>query len=347
MILPFVESAAEVLNARVTGTLALAETRSPAAMVNVTEVADDTGESMTPAQPAGRSLPQVRGSEDQPRDETGKWTSGGGSSGGGDSGNGAGDAGGEAGSGGSGVSGQPSISKPIVATNSKDASAAIASDVSSYIEARRAAGHDMSDAPSEEKIKENWEKVFRSRKDNVGDKAAFTDLDAGRKQAVTQAAESLSGNERFSEFSQEHGQPVVVFRRAEKGNTAMAEFRGAIHVYDKEDAGYGKQFPVYRDFEPGAYSAGDYGGYESLIRHEYGHKLYGTLTHDQQKQWRSEYAKLDKAMVAKELTQYATTNHEECFCEVFAAATDKTAKLPPWAADLHLVQRNWLLGKNK
>ena len=35
MIFPFVESAAEVLNTRVTVTLALAATRSPAAMVNV------------------------------------------------------------------------------------------------------------------------------------------------------------------------------------------------------------------------------------------------------------------------------------------------------------------------
>ena len=39
-MLPFVESAAEVLNARVTATLALAATRSPAAMRNVTAVAD-------------------------------------------------------------------------------------------------------------------------------------------------------------------------------------------------------------------------------------------------------------------------------------------------------------------
>jgi hypothetical protein len=38
VILPFVESAAEVLNSRVTGTLVLAATRSPGAMVNVTAV---------------------------------------------------------------------------------------------------------------------------------------------------------------------------------------------------------------------------------------------------------------------------------------------------------------------
>ena len=38
VILPFVKSAAEVLNTRVTGTLALAATRSPGAMVNVTAV---------------------------------------------------------------------------------------------------------------------------------------------------------------------------------------------------------------------------------------------------------------------------------------------------------------------
>ena len=38
MIFPLVESAAEVLNTRVTATLALAATRSPAAMVNVTAV---------------------------------------------------------------------------------------------------------------------------------------------------------------------------------------------------------------------------------------------------------------------------------------------------------------------
>ena len=52
--------------------------------------ASETNQSgtMTTDQPSGRSLPQVRFSEDQPRDETGKWTSGGGSSGGGDSGGG-------------------------------------------------------------------------------------------------------------------------------------------------------------------------------------------------------------------------------------------------------------------
>jgi len=38
VILPFVESAAEVLNTRVTVTLALAATRSPAAMLNVAAV---------------------------------------------------------------------------------------------------------------------------------------------------------------------------------------------------------------------------------------------------------------------------------------------------------------------
>ena len=38
VIVPFVESAAEVLNARVTRTLGLAATRSPAAIVNVAAV---------------------------------------------------------------------------------------------------------------------------------------------------------------------------------------------------------------------------------------------------------------------------------------------------------------------
>jgi len=247
------------------------------------------------------------------------------------------------GKGGGANSGSGRRQSPRAVSSSKDASAEIAAEVSSWVKAREAAGYDMSNAPSQEQIAKNWEKTFRSKKLNEGDKAAFTDLDQGRKKSVEDAVAGLSDNAAFSEFAEEHGHPLVIFRRAEKGNTAMAEYRGAIHVYDKEDAGYGKAFPVSGPFVPGAYSAGEYGGYQSLVRHEYGHKLFSDMSRDQQREWQQEYLKIDKDKASRELTRYSTTNAEEMFCEVFAAATEPNTTLPQWAGDLHRKQRQWLL----
>jgi hypothetical protein len=247
------------------------------------------------------------------------------------------------GGGGGANSGSGKRQSPKAVSSSKDASVAIADEVKSWVMAREAAGYDMSNAPSQEEIAKNWEKTFRSKKLNEGDKAAFTDLDQGRKKSVEDAVAGLSDNAAFSEFAEEHGHPLVIFRRAEKGNSAMAEYRGAIHVYDKKDAGYGKAFPVSGPFVPGAYSAGEYGGYQSLVRHEYGHQLFSTLSRDQQREWQQEYLKIDKEKASRELTRYSTTNAEEMFCEVFAAATEPDAALPQWAGDLHRKQRQWLL----
>lgn len=260
---------------------------------------------------------------------------------------GKGEGGGGGGSpGGSGGSGKRRAA-PRLAAARDVASKEITSEVQSWIDARAAAGYDMSGAPSAEAIEENWNKAFRSRKQNEGDKPAFSDLNPQRKSQVESAVEGLASNKSFAEFAEEHGYPLVIFRRAEKGNSAAAEFRGAIHVYDKGGGigGIDNSWPKSSAFEAGVHSAGDYGGYEAIIRHEYGHQLYSALPRTVQSEWQREYLKIDKASAAKELTRYSTENPEEMFCEVFAAATDPVAsgKLPQWARELHQKQREWLL----
>jgi hypothetical protein len=185
-------------------------------------------------------------------------------------------------------------------------------------------------------------KVFRGRKGNEGDKSAFADLNSELADTIAGAMRDNAGNSKYQQFVTEHGEAPVIFRRQEKGSSASAEWRGAIHVYDSPFwKGEGTDPLV-----PGQATSGGIGGYAAIIRHEYGHKLYGKLTPQQEQEWRSLVP--DSEQVRKGLTSYGATNKEEAFCELFAVTTDpRYAKgiFPSWVDDLKIKQEEWFLKK--
>lgn len=225
--------------------------------------------------------------------------------------------------------------KPI--TDPKEAASAIAKEVLTSLHTYKAKGFDV---PSEQEIHDNWLKLFRSRKENVGDKPAFKDLTPELGHVISKGMVENNGNSKYQEFVSKHGDAPVIYRRPEKGMNGAAEWRGAIHIYDGsfwKDEGTDS-------FKPGQATAGASGGYAAVIRHEYGHKLHEKLSADQQKAWMALLP--DSSVVKKELTSYAAKNAEEAFCELFAIATHpnyKSGGFPKWVDDLHEKQKEWLL----
>jgi hypothetical protein len=72
--------------------------------------------------------------------------------------------------------GGESGSSGCVITNAKEAADAIAKEVIVWAEKMKQQDRLGGEVPSEEELKKNWMKVFRSRKLNEGDKAAFSEL---------------------------------------------------------------------------------------------------------------------------------------------------------------------------
>jgi phage portal protein BeeE len=227
-----------------------------------------------------------------------------------------------------------------VIINAKDAATAIAKEVIKWAEKMKQQDRLAGEMPTEEEVKQNWMKLFRSRKLNEGDKTAFAELNPELESSIRDAVQQNSSNPAFQEFVKIHGESPVIYRRQEKGRSPAAEYRGVIHVFDS---------PFWKgegtdELKPGKATAGGMGGYAAVIRHEYGHKLYGGLTVDQQREWSGLVSAVKD--VGKGLTSYATKNPEETFCELFAVTTDKRfnpSSFPDWVNQLRIKQREWLL----
>lgn len=225
-------------------------------------------------------------------------------------------------------------------SNPKTAAKAISLQVTEWAADMAKQGRLPGDPPSLDEVEKNWMKVFRSKKGNEGNLPAFTDLNQELKAEIERSIESNESNAGFQEFVGQHGDVPIIYRRPEVGRSCAAEWRGAIHIYDS---------PFWKGeaedhLLPGGATAGGMCGYAGVIRHEYGHKLYGKLTLDQQRQWSAMVPDSDK--VSKGVTSYAAKNREETFCEVFAITTDKRYKpgiFPKWVDELHAAQKKWLL----
>ncbi|MFA5376354.1 MAG: phage minor head protein [Dehalococcoidia bacterium] len=227
----------------------------------------------------------------------------------------------------------------VVVTNVNEAAELIAGEAEGFADHMIKQGRlDASNRPSHEEIVDNWKKVLRSKKGNEGDKPAFKDLDPELHLEIQNAANANRANPAYQEFAEKHGDVPIIFRRQEKGRSCAAEERAATHVYDS---------PFWRgesgsDLVPGQPTAGGVGGYAAILRHEYGHKLFGKLSNEQQREWRS----MVPSTVGTDVTSYAGKNAEEAFCEIFALTTDPRYKqgiFPPWVDQVSSKSKEWLL----
>lgn len=226
----------------------------------------------------------------------------------------------------------------LAVTEAKPAAKALSKELMEWKQLRSQMGEEIAGVPNAETIEKNWLQIFNAKNTHFGNKTAFDDLRLDQNLEIQNSIIANSKNEKFQQFVKSNGEAPIIFRHPEIGNNAAAEWRGAIHVYDSPYW----QGEIESDLIPGKPTAGGMTGYAGIIRHEYGHKLFGRLTIDQQKEWVSLVP--DSELVKKELTVYAAKNKEETFCELFAIVTDpryKPGVFPKWVDELHEKQKEW------
>jgi len=272
-------------------------------------------------------VPRLKYSEDQPRDESGRFTSGGG--------------------------GHDNIkdaqewartnSAPVVSTNAKEAASTMADAViGGRFSNDRIRQMVAEDKVTKEEIAKNWSKIFNSKKNHESGNRAFQNLDKDLHLAIQNASNDNHSNEAFRDVVDKHGQMPIIFRNSEKGNPGAAEFRGnTAHVF-QDPWGYKADNAIGKT-QPGDFQMSQKGGIAAGLRHEYAHGLYDRLSEADQADWKALYDK-NKDQWKKSISEYAASRPDEAFTESFAAMTDRAFSKADWNESAHQAF-DWIRGK--
>jgi hypothetical protein len=210
-----------------------------------------------------------------------------------------------------------------VVTDAKNAADIMADGaLNTPFQSETARAYGRENAPPIEEIRNNWLKVFRSKKNTQAGLRAFDNLDPALIQTVQGAMNDNAANLNFSPMLDRFGQMPVVIRQMEVANTAAAEFRaGVTHVYQSKWAPKDVTLPLKVGRDVGTMEAG--GGAASVLRHEYAHGVYERLPETAKEAW-SAYWYENKDDMKNGVSTYASMkNPSEGFCETFAAMTHR------------------------
>jgi hypothetical protein len=184
----------------------------------------------------------------------------------------------------------------------------------------------------QKKVRANWTRMLKGNVTPIEDQA-FID--------VQDALTYNRRNRLYNQFIDRYGEEPVILRipGPESATGAGAQHYNGFVFYYK-----GKFYDGWADITapyPGAPTAAAWGGMPSMLRHEYGHRIYNALDGEQGREWLRLLP--EDATIKRDLTRYAATNDSETFTELFALVTDEGYRpedYAPWVQEAG----EWILG---
>lgn len=183
------------------------------------------------------------------------------------------------------------------------------------------------------KFRKRWRKAFNSKTDwddipyeKTGN--AFANIPDKEFVKVQNAINRNHSNAKYRKYTDKYGEsPVILQRVPVNMNRAGEHLGGTTHLFDDEllrtpfNDKVGKM-KLGGSFSTEGFGGGQRLGLDPILRHEYGHNLFGDKASPEfKKQWESLFLKSTKEELRAASSGYGATTPDEFFAEVFAIHT--------------------------